>query len=211
MAGILDTLVPGANAPGGNPIAKTAAAGVDSSGLAGGTVNPSAAAPPAGDITTQFPQLEPLVSGKIPATYTPLGYTSPVAEELNTRIPDLKALGVQFYQTKTDPAAAFVTYNPKAITLAQIEKADKAKAIAKTFPSIASLLGADPSEPQQAPPEGATEPNAAPIPIRPIPGNAQTGINTARLKSLNAPEVDPSKRAVPGAGVLFNSLLRKAQ
>jgi hypothetical protein len=180
---------------------------------------------PAASIVQKFPLLQDLTSGKVPGVYAPKGFQPPpqMAEATNPQV--VQSLGLSIYRPHDNEVAA-VLFNPKKISLQDLQKADKADKLEEVLKPITQYFDHTPSsagtgQAQTAPMNAAgtpttndanpapNAPTESPVPVMPKPtftADAQRQAAAMRLKNLQP--VAPTGGPVAGGGQVINGILR---
>lgn len=147
------------------------------------------------------PLLAQLSAGEVPGINVPKDAQMP--PDLTTITPDqIQQAGLAVYKPH-DSSLMLTVFNPQVVEPEAVRSADAEGKLATLFPSVLDFSqNAGAAEPQQA----ASEPETAQVPVLPRPASGAS-------LSQPAPQTakTPSARAVPGGGVLLNSLLSRAR
>jgi hypothetical protein len=155
----------------------------------------------------EHPLLSDIQSGKFDGIYLPAGFDMSEAKSL---IPDWDSamkLGLDFYDPESEDVE-LVIFNPEKIKADVIKKADFEGTLKDVLRPADAYFKTGVVSPGgeaagTAPPEGrvATMPMSG--------GTPDQALTNQRAK--NATDVsEPSKRAIPGAGVILNDLVKRA-
>jgi hypothetical protein len=180
---------------------------------------------PLAQLVQKFPVLQDLTSGKVDGVYALKGFQPPpaMAEATNPQVVD--SLGLGIYRPH-DPEVAAVLFNPKKISVAQLQKADKADELEKVLKPITQYF--DHTAPAAATGQAQTAPMAAvgtpttndanpapnapseaPVPVMPrstFSADAQRMAAQMRLKNLQP--VAPTAGPVAAGGQILNGILK---
>lgn len=165
------------------------------------------------------PLLDAMVSGQLPGLNVPKNFRP--SPELNSiTLPHIQAAGLSAYRPH-DPTLAMSVFNPKIVSPADVQAADKAGKLPTLFPSVAQFdggasggadgasggLSASAAGAVSSSPTSSQQPSSVPVLPRPASAASQQPLATARARLMNQL---PTDRAVPAGGQILNGLLQPA-
>jgi len=159
------------------------------------------------------PFLTDVKSGNFDGVYLPAGFDVSEAKSL---IPDWESamkLGLDFYDPESEDVE-LVIFNPSKIKPEQVQQADfdgSLKDLLKpaTVYFKSGTTGALEGETEYAGAEG-TDQQGARLQTMPMAGSTPDAALTEQRAKNASDTSEPSKRAIPGAGVILNDLVKRA-
>jgi len=163
-------------------------------------------APP--EATTEHPLLTDIKSGNFGGIYLPAGFDMAEAQKL---IPDWDSamkLGLDFYDPESEDVE-LVIFNPKNIKADVIKKADYEGNLKDVLKPAGVYFKSTGTISAPAEGEAATTPEGR-VQTMPMDGGTPNAALTKQRAKNASDTSEPSKRAIPGAGVILNDLVKRA-